>query len=354
MGTWSAPDPALEHFLLIAHGPALLNAVVTGIELDVFGCLSAHPGAGVEDIGKHVRIPPHQLRVLLLALCAAQLVEKEDGRYTNSAVAEEHLVPDGPESWRHILLGWQRVYYPAFSHTTTALRTGTNERALADHPGPGDSLYARLAHDPALESVFHKAMSAFTLQSLSGLTECRELSGIRHLLDVGGGDGTTAVRIAERHPDLRVTVFDLPSVAGRAAGAVPAGLAERVRVRHGDVFADDFPDDADGVLFSHVLEVFSAERIQRLLAKAHAALPPGGTVLVHGYNCAEDESGGIVAARLSLYLNVLASGEGMAYPARDYEEWLRRAGFADVRTYSGLPYEHGLHVGVKPAAPTMT
>jgi hypothetical protein len=101
------------------------------------------------------------------------------------------------------------------------------------------------------------------------------------------------------------------------------------------------------VLFSHVLEVFSVDRVGRLLAKAVDALPAGGKVLVYGFNASDDESRGIFSARLSLYLNVLATGEGMAYPAGDYERWLRRLGCTNVRTVRGLPFEHGLTVGTK-------
>jgi hypothetical protein len=37
----------------------------------------------------------------------------------------------------------------------------------------------------------------------------------------------------------------------------------------------------------------------------------------------------------------------MAYPARDYEDWMRRAGFQQVEAFGGLPFEHGLTCGVK-------
>jgi hypothetical protein len=37
----------------------------------------------------------------------------------------------------------------------------------------------------------------------------------------------------------------------------------------------------------------------------------------------------------------------MAYPAKDYEGWLQEVGLREIRTFTGLPYEHGLTVGVK-------
>ncbi|MBB5121690.1 methyltransferase [Streptomyces eurocidicus] len=339
-------DRVYERFQLIVNGPALFNAVVTALELDVFKLLSDHPGSDFDSIRESTRVPAHQLRVLLHALCSTELVDKRDGGYTNSSVAQELLAGDGPDSWRHILLGWQKIYYPAFAQMTPALRAGTNT-ALATHPGDEPTLYQRLAHDPELEKVLHASMGAFTLQSVPGLLDNADLSTVRHLLDVGGGDGTTAKQLVELHPNLRVTVFDMPSVTEIAGSDVPEALAGRLALHPGDLFADAFPQDADAILFSHLLEVFSEEQIRRLLAKAYDALPSGGRIFLYGFDAADQERRGTFAARLSLYLNVLATGQGMAYPAGDYANWLERTGFSGVETYTDLPYDHALVTGTK-------
>ncbi|MEU6743409.1 methyltransferase [Streptosporangium sandarakinum] len=340
-------DSTYERFQLLLNAPALFNAMATAVDLRIFAFLRQHAGADIDRIRDFTGIPAHQLRVLLHAVCATGLITRRNGAYSNSPVADELLATDAPDSWSHVLVGWRDFYYPAFAHMTTALRTGTNT-ALDDYPGDEPTLYQRLAHDPAREAVFHRAMSAFTLRVVDALAECDEFSTVRHLLDVGGGDGTTSARLSMRHPHLRLTVFDMPSVSKMAEGNVGAGLPSRVELRSGDIFGDPFPSGPDGILFSHVLEIFSAARIAHLLGKAYDALPPGGRIFIYGFNASSDETEGIFSARLGLYFNVLASGEGMAYPAADYENWLRAAGFGDVHTIGGLPFEHGLTVGAKP------
>lgn len=334
-----------ERFELIVNGPALFNAVITALELEIFQFLSRQPGADFEEVLRFTHLPSDKLRVLMHALCATELVDKQGGRYLNSSVAEKLLVPQGEASWLHILLGWQKIYYPAFVHTTAALRDGTNT-ALAAYPGTEPTLYQRLARDSELQTTFHAAMSAFTLQSMAGLVENSELGSIRHLLDVGGNDGTTANRLAARYPGLRITIFDLPNVTEGERG-VSTEFADRIRRKSGDLFADAFPGEVDAVLFSHVLEIFSEEQILSLLSKAFDVLPPGGKILIYGFHVSDDERRGLFSARLSLYLNVLASGQGMAYPARDYERWLKQVGCARVSSFTGLPYEHGLIVGYR-------
>jgi cyclopropane fatty-acyl-phospholipid synthase-like methyltransferase len=182
---------------------------------------------------------------------------------------------------------------------------------------------------------------------MSGLLENPELKSVRHLLDMGGNDGTTATRLVAHYPDIQVTIFDLPSVTEAARRSTANGSEGQIQFHPGDLFTDVFPRNVDAILFSHVLEIFSETQILFLLSKTFEALPKGGKVMIYGFNVSDDEQRGLYSARLSLYLNVLASGQGMAYPAKDWERWLRQVGFVRVTSSTGLPYEHGLNIGWK-------
>jgi hypothetical protein len=330
-------EDAYRTFALIVNGPALFHAIVTASELRLFEFLADNPSATADEIRKFVELPEHKLRVLLQAVCATGLIEKDEGRFRNSPLAQELLASPDEASWRHILISWKEIYYPAFMHTTEALRSGRNV-ALDSHSGPEPTLYERLTHLPEVERRFHAGMAAFTLHTVPALIANADLANVRHLLDVGGGSGVVAARLAQHHQHLRVSVFDNPSVAG----LTPTGGDDRLVRCPGNILADPFPTGADAILFSHVLEIYDEQEIIRLLRKAHAALDTGGTVFVYGFNVSDDERSGVFSARLSLYLNVLASGQGMAYPAGDYADWLRRAGFDDIEIHGDLPYEHAL------------
>lgn len=337
-------DPLFERFSLIVNAPALFNAIVTGIELGVFDELERAPGAQRSALEATTGVGIGKLRALMLALCATGLVERCGPGYANSSLAQTILIGDGPSSWCDILVGWQRIYYPAFGQLTEALRSGTNS-ALDAYRGDGDTLYQRLESSPETEQVLHRAMSAFTVQSLPGLLDNARLGEARTLLDIGGGDGTTARALAHANPQLDITLFDLPGVASLAE--TQSADVDRIQVIKGNVFEDPLPGRFDAALFSHILEVFSEEEIVRLVRKAHDALQPGGRVLVYGFTPPADESDGIYSSRLALYLTALTTGKGMTYPAADYEAWLREAGFTDVHTVADLPYEHSLVVGTR-------
>lgn len=340
-------SPEYQQFDFLMNAPALFNAAATAAELRLFAFLSDNPDADFEALRAFTGVPSHQLRVLLQAVCAAGLMERVDGRYRNSRVAQDLLATDEPDSWVHTLIGWKEVYYPAFGRMTEALKAGTNA-ALDRYPGDEPTLYKRIARDPGAEALFHRAMASFTLASINDLVEQPEFGTVEHLLDIGGGDSTTTARLVERYPGMRSTVFDQPSVSRLAHGKEAQKYLDRIELVTGDFFETPFPRGADAVLFSHVLGIFSAEEIAVLLKKAYDVLPSGGKVLIYDYNVTDDETAGIYGARLGLYFNVLASGTGMAYPADDFENWLVEVGFEGVRTVAHLDYEHGFHVGVKP------
>ncbi|MET7511593.1 methyltransferase [Streptomyces albidoflavus] len=339
-------DSTLDRFHFLVNAPALFNAVTSAVEFGIFRFLSGNPGADFDRVQEFTGVPHHQLRVLLQAVCSTGLLEREEGAYRNSPVAESLLASEADDSWAHILVGWKEVYYPAFTQMTKALRAGTNT-ALDSYPGDEPTLYQRLSRNPEVEAVFHRAMSAFTLRSVDALVEREEFASVRRLLDVGGGDGTTSLKLVARHPRLTSTVFDMPSVSRLADEKTAATSAERVELLPGDIFNDVFPRGFDAILFSHVLEIFSEDQILGLLKKGYDALPEGGRIFLYGYNVSDDETAGIFGARLGLYFNVLASGQGMAYPAGDYESWLSQVGFKQVSTVRRMPYEHGLTVGIK-------
>ncbi|MFJ3641328.1 amino acid adenylation domain-containing protein [Streptomyces sp. NPDC090108] len=342
----SAEDEAYQRFLLVAHGHTLFNAVVAGLELDVFGHLSAHPGATLDELAEQAAIAPHKMRVLLASLCSIDLLVRAEGRYSNAPLAERLLAPRGPESWRNIFLSRHRTDYAGMAHTTQALRSGTND-GLKVHAGEGGSVYERLGADPETEAILHQSIAAFAHQEMHGLLHTADFEGTGHLLDVGGGSGAKAAAIAGHFPGIKVTVFDLPSVTQLAARELPPGVEGRVRFQPGDMFTDPFPAGVDAILFSSVLDVFDAQRVETLLAKAYDALGPGGRVLIYSCNTAPDEAGGVIATSLSLFLNVIATGEGMAYPVADYERMLRKAGFDQVGAVGGLPMEHAMITAVK-------
>ncbi len=76
----------------------------------------------------------------------------------------------------------------------------------------------------------------------------------RHLMDVGGGDGSFLVAAARRAAGLQMTLFDLPPVAERArARFAGAGLSGRAKAVGGDFTSDALPLGADVISLVRVI-----------------------------------------------------------------------------------------------------
>ncbi|NBU26252.1 MAG: methyltransferase domain-containing protein, partial [Gammaproteobacteria bacterium] len=180
--------------------------------------------------------------------------------------------------------------------------------------------------EAASTAAYTRLMSASQGLVAEEILDACDLSRYRRVLDVGGGDGTFLRSVARRVPGIELALFDLPGVAAQArARFAEAGLAERATVEAGDFSRDPLPRGADLITLVRVLHDHDDPLVERLLAAAFAALPPGGTLLI-----AEPLAGTTGAARMGdAYFGVYlwAMGSGRPRSADELAAMLRRAGF---------------------------
>ena len=153
-----------------------------------------------------------------------------------------------------------------------------------------------------------------------------------HLLDVGGGAGRFACGVAEAAPKLRLTVFDLPTVADRAAEAVAeAGLSGRIATEGGDFTRQALPAGFDLVTLVRVVHDHDDAAAQALLDRVYAALPPGGVLLVAEPMAQTPGVDPVGDAYFGFYL--LAMGSGRPRTKARLSAMIRAAGFERVREH---------------------
>ncbi len=335
-----------DQLVLIAGGHTAFQLLWAAIELGVFAFISRQPGATDSEIAEEAGLQTQPARILLTGLTALKLILKEEDSYRNSKLVEQLLSPGSPEN-RIDVLGWQRyIVYPGEIDFVESLRQNRHV-GLSRFPGKEGTLYERLSHDPTLEKVFQDAMSSLSRSANAMLASLVDFSGVHHLVDAGGGDGTNAITLAKAQQALKVTVFDSPTVCERAATNIEqAGLVDRIDTHAGNFFVDDFPEGADCILFSHILTIWSREHNIALLKRAHEALPDGGRVMIFNMMGHDTGDGPLVTALGSPYFLTIASGEGMMYSWQEYEEFLASAGFRQSERLE-LPKDHGVLVGIR-------
>lgn len=158
------------------------------------------------------------------------------------------------------------------------------------------------------------------------------LDGVRHLMDVGGGTGRFLAEVARRAPGLDLTLVDLPQVvAGAQAPAMRPG--RRFAVHGADFRADPLPSGCDAISLVRVLYDHDDATVRALLAACHAALPPGGRLIV-----SEPMSGGAQsdpATDVYFAVYTMAMGTGRTRSAAEIGGLLSQAGFSAISTRSG-------------------
>jgi 2-polyprenyl-3-methyl-5-hydroxy-6-metoxy-1,4-benzoquinol methylase len=148
------------------------------------------------------------------------------------------------------------------------------------------------------------------------------------ILDVGAGSGVWSLSMAERCGAV-VTTFDLPGVADLfLARAAARGLGDRADALVGDFNATELPAGAfDRVVLANVIHLEPPPRARALIARAAAAVAPGGDLVVIEPVGRETPRRERAAALYALHL-AMRTREGWAHRPPEITGWLRDAGLA--------------------------
>lgn len=335
----------LRDFHRTIGGHIFFQTLCSAVQMDLFSYLSERKFASKMEIMQKLHIEDQPCRILLLGLSNLGLVHKNGDRYKNSFMAHIYLNRHSKKNIINVILWQHFVNYQAMYHFHASLKSNKNE-GLIEIPGSGETLYERLKSHPSLETIFQNAMQDISTQANQIFAKHVNLSNVRTLVDVGGGNGSNILQLVDRYPQLTASVFDSLSVCQIAAKKLALSPhAKRLGTIVGNCFTDTFPS-VDCILFCHFFTIWSKEENLRLLKKSYKALPVGGQVMIFNMMQNNSEDGPATAAMGSPYFLTLATGRGMLYTWNEYVELFEEAGFQKIQM-SKLPMNHGIVRGHK-------
>lgn len=317
------PDRILQLGLGFWGPKTLLSAV----ELGVFTELAKGP-ADLETLKTRLGLHPRSARDFLDALVSLGMLERHDGKYSNTTETDHFLDRNKPSYVGGLLEMANARIYPFWGNLTEALRTGRQQNESKNDPGasPFDALYS----DPARLKQFLQGMTGISLGAARAIAQKFPWKDYRTFMDIGAAQGALPVQIALAQPHITGGNFDLPVVGPIFNEYVASfGLSQRLRFVPGDFFKEPLPA-ADVLIMGHILHDWNLEQKRMLIAKAYDKLPSGGAILI--YEALIDDERRQNAFGLLMSLNMLIETPGgFDYTGADCARWLKDAGFRQTR-----------------------
>lgn len=329
--SWAARTPVAAR-MARKDGEALFDLVagflhsqvlMAFVELDLADHLADRPRR-VESLALRTGVSPARMAVLCQAAAALGLMtRKADGRYALGRLgAALPGIPGLAQMIRH-----HEVLYRDMADPVAFFRDSPETELAAFWPyvfGASGEI------DTETAATYSELMAESQGLVAEEALDVLELGGINRLLDIGGGTGAFLTAVGRAWPRIALHLFDLPPVLAPASDRfAQAGLSDRVTVTGGSFRTDALPAGADAISLVRVLYDHSDATVRMLLAKAHAALPSGGRIIV-----AEPMSGGARPDRAGdayFGLYCLAMGTGKARSAAEIGQLLEGAGFTEIR-----------------------
>ncbi|MDG4648895.1 methyltransferase [Roseibacterium sp. SDUM158017] len=325
----------------IAFGFMGSKALFAALEQGVFSHLSKGP-MSADDLAARTDLDTPRAETLLTALAGLGLVSVADGRYANSPAADAFLVTGAKYDFGDYLrLQVGRQMYGLLDQIEPALTGRLPEDATGS--------YAEWFSDPEQARIYSESQHAGSLGPARQLAKSIDLSGVRTMLDVGGGTGAFAITLCGAAPGLRATIVDFPNVAALGRSHVEAaGLSDRISYVEGNALEAEWPEAQDLILMSYLFSGVPGEAHPGLMRRAWDHLAPGGRLLVHDFVVDPDRTGPRLAALWQLQ-HTAFTPEARSLDAATLVDELRGAGFDEVGIDEMIPRMTKLAVARKPA-----
>ncbi|NLI80412.1 MAG: SAM-dependent methyltransferase [Deltaproteobacteria bacterium] len=289
------------------------------VKLDVFTAIGSR-AITTDKLAAEMGLDPRAVEMLLNALSAMELLEKEGTAFRNTPHAATFLSKDSPDYTGHIIMHHHHLM-DSWAQLDRAVATGRPVRSRVTHS------------DGEWRESFLLGMFNLAMGIAPRVARLIDLTNRRHLLDLGGGPGTYAIHFCLNNPDLKATVQDLKSTEPFAMKTIRRfGLEDRVRFQAGDYLQEAIKCSYDVAWLSHILHGEGPEACQMIIHRTAAALEPGGLLLVHDFILDDTMDRPLFPALFSLNM-LLGTPDGQAYSDGQIRDMLADAGLKNIQRY---------------------
>ncbi len=298
-------------------------ALKSALDIDLFTSIDesvASPQALATRCGASER----GIRILCDYLTTIGLLTKSDGAYRLTPESAAFLSKRSPAylgtTARFLLL-------PELKQNMDGL---TDAVRLGGAAPSGDTV----SEENPIWVEFARSMGPMMVPAAHGIADLVAGTGPLKVLDIAAGHGLFGITIAQRNPQAQIFAVDWPSVLAVASEhARGAHVQDRYHLVPGDAFKVQFPGGFDVALVTNFLHHFDPPTCTDFLRKVHAALKPGGRVVVLEFVPNPDRVSPPIPARFSLGMLSGTRG-GDAYTFAELQQQLSGAGFGSASAHA--------------------
>jgi SAM-dependent methyltransferase len=291
--------------------------ILSAYELDIFTILADHPLASVE-VAANLKMDPRATDRFMNAVVSIGLLTKTAGRFQNTAFSAKYLVKGEPDCLES--LGHQVNVWRTWHTLTEAVRAGKS--VAVDEP-IGD-------REDAWLEPFIAAMHVRGVPQSKEVADMIDFSGVRSILDVGGGSGAFTFEFVRRCGNAKGVVFDLPAVVPLTQKYIAkAGMEKIVTTLPGDYLLDEFGSGYDLIFVSAVIHINSPEENEKLIRKCASALNPHGQLVILDHLMNDDRTEPAVGAIFALNM-LVGTFHGDTYTETEVRNWMSDAGLKEL------------------------
>ncbi len=295
------------------------RVIHTAHRLNVFTLVDETPMT-VDELAAKIGANARGLELLLIGCSSLGLMHRDsDGRYTNTPLADTHLV-EGRDKYQGGIVKMFDEWFEPWIGLEEAVKKGAPVvEKQHDHGEESTTAYIYGMHWRGV------AQAQLLARVIDG-------SGRKRMLDIAGGPGTFTLHMCLENPELTGTILDLPQTLRVTKEIINQyQMADRVTPQEGNYLDDEsFGENYDIALMSSMLNQESPEVLKAILTKARAAMNDGGMMLVQEQLLDNDKNGPRLPAVIGLNQLIHTPG-GQNYCGDEIMSFMKDVGFKDVQ-----------------------
>ena len=290
--------------------------LLSGFELDIFTNIEDAGSTGTQ-IATKLQLDEHACERLMNALVSLGFLSKENQLFYNTEDSFTFLSKESPEYMGGLM--HSNHLWNTWSNLTQVVKTGKSANPTEINVRSENWLFSFI-------SAMHDRAKKQAPQQVANI----DLTGIKTLLDIGGGSGAYSMEFVARKPGLEATVFDLPNVVPITRHFIELeGYSDKIKTFTGDYTADKLPEGFDLVFLSAVIHSNSPEVNRELMKKCYHSLNVGGKIVIQDWIMNNDRTQPVSGAVFAV--NMLVGTEaGDCFTEHEVTEMLQLAGFSSI------------------------